>query len=71
MILYLYCHSDFFDRLILCNSLVWTCSITGKPGLTYQEAQESEAKGRKTLSNFPEHLPKVIFIIRNDEHFYF
>lgn len=48
--------SDFFERTILCNSLVWSCAITGKPGLTYQEAVESEAKARQNLQNFPEPL---------------
>ncbi|XP_078262668.1 bromodomain adjacent to zinc finger domain protein 1A [Rhinoraja longicauda] len=49
-------YDDFFERTILCNSLVWSCAITGKPGLTYQEAVESEAKARQNLQNFPEPL---------------
>ncbi|XP_077179199.1 bromodomain adjacent to zinc finger domain protein 1A isoform X3 [Paroedura picta] len=49
-------YDDFFERTILCNSLVWSCAITGKPGLTYQEALESEKKARKNLQNFPEPL---------------
>lgn len=52
---FLHC-SDFFERTILCNSLVWSCAVTGKPGLTYQEALESEKKARQNLQNFPEPL---------------
>uniref|UniRef100_A0A670IR38 Bromodomain adjacent to zinc finger domain protein 1A n=1 Tax=Podarcis muralis TaxID=64176 RepID=A0A670IR38_PODMU len=49
-------HVDFFERTILCNSLVWSCAVTGKPGLTYQEALESEKKALQNLQNFPEPL---------------
>ncbi|KAM9294475.1 bromodomain adjacent to zinc finger domain protein 1A [Gastrophryne carolinensis] len=47
-------YDDFFERTILCNSLVWSCSFTGKSGLTYQEALESERKIKKSMQNFPE-----------------
>lgn len=47
-------YDEFFERTILCNSLVWSCSFTGKSGLTYQEALESEKKVKKSLLNFPE-----------------
>uniref|UniRef100_A0A8B9I1M9 Bromodomain adjacent to zinc finger domain protein 1A n=1 Tax=Astyanax mexicanus TaxID=7994 RepID=A0A8B9I1M9_ASTMX len=46
-------YDEFFERTILCNSLVWSCAVTGKPGLTYQEALESEKKARLSLQNFP------------------
>ncbi|KQL60120.1 BAZ1A protein-like protein [Amazona aestiva] len=49
-------YDDFFERIILCNSLVWSCAVTGKPGLTYQEALESEKKARQNLQSFPEAL---------------
>ncbi|XP_053143134.1 bromodomain adjacent to zinc finger domain protein 1A isoform X4 [Hemicordylus capensis] len=49
-------YDDFFERTILCNSLVWSCAVTGKPGLTYQEALELEKKARQNLQNFPEPL---------------
>ncbi|XP_031808713.1 bromodomain adjacent to zinc finger domain protein 1A isoform X1 [Sarcophilus harrisii] len=49
-------YDDFFERTILCNSLVWSCAVTGKPGLTYQEALESEKKARQNLQSFPEPL---------------
>ncbi|RXN19266.1 bromodomain adjacent to zinc finger domain 1A isoform X1 [Labeo rohita] len=47
---------EFFERTILCNSLVWSCAVTGKPGLTYQEALDSEKKARHSLQNFPNAL---------------
>ncbi|KAL7992524.1 hypothetical protein Chor_016780 [Crotalus horridus] len=49
-------YDEFFERTILCNSLVWSCAITGKSGLTYQEALESERKARQNIQNFPEPL---------------
>lgn len=38
---------------MLCNAMVWTCELTGRPGLTYAEALESETKARKCLANVP------------------
>lgn len=38
-------HDEFFDRFLFCNSLIWTCSRTGKSGLTYKEALDSEQQG--------------------------
>ncbi|XP_071602244.1 bromodomain adjacent to zinc finger domain protein 1A isoform X3 [Heliangelus exortis] len=49
-------YDEFFERTILCNSLVWSCAVTGRPGLTYQEALESEKKARQNLQSFPEAL---------------
>lgn len=48
--------SEFFERTILCNSLVWSCAVTGKPGLTYQEALESERRAKQSLQSFPSSL---------------
>ena len=39
----------FFERTILCDSPVWSCAVTGKSGLTYKEAAESEARSRKKI----------------------
>ncbi len=63
-----FCHvlfpfRQFFERIILCNSLVWTCSITGRPGLTYQEALDSEERARKQLASFPDNLQKPILFL--------
>ena len=59
---------QFFERIILCNSLVWTCSLTGRPGLTYQEALECEEKARKQLSSFPDPLQKPIMYLASQTH---
>lgn len=44
--------SEFFERTILCNSLVWSCSLTGRTGLTYLEATDSERRARLSLQSF-------------------
>uniref|UniRef100_A0A4W3GNH2 Bromodomain adjacent to zinc finger domain protein 1A n=1 Tax=Callorhinchus milii TaxID=7868 RepID=A0A4W3GNH2_CALMI len=61
-------YSDFFERTILCNSLVWSCAITGKPGLTYQEALESESRARQNLQNFPGPLVVPILYLTTLTH---
>uniref|UniRef100_A0A8C5KME0 Bromodomain adjacent to zinc finger domain protein 1A n=1 Tax=Jaculus jaculus TaxID=51337 RepID=A0A8C5KME0_JACJA len=60
--------SDFFERTILCNSLVWSCAVTGRPGLTYQEALESEQKARQNLQSFPEPLIIPVLFLANLTH---
>lgn len=49
----LFTRRAFFERTIMCNSLVWSCSLTGKSNLTYQEAVDSEKKAIKTVSDIP------------------
>lgn len=49
-------YSDFFERCMLTNSVIWTCSLTGRPELTYSEALESEKTARKLLRQFPSAL---------------
>lgn len=44
---------DYFHRVMLISSIVWSCSITGKPNLTYAEALESEKQARRLLRTFP------------------
>ncbi|KAL1447653.1 hypothetical protein MTO96_028455 [Rhipicephalus appendiculatus] len=56
-------YDEYFARVILCNSLVWTCSLTGKPGLTYQDALSSEEHALKVLSTFPVALKKPLLYI--------
>ena len=43
--------------------MVWTCSITGRPGLTYQEALDSEERAKKRLADFPNTLQKPILYL--------
>ncbi|XP_060031403.1 bromodomain adjacent to zinc finger domain protein 1A isoform X2 [Erinaceus europaeus] len=61
-------YDDFFERTILCNSLVWSCAVTGRPGLTYQEALESEKKARQNLQSFPEPLVIPVLYLTNLTH---
>ncbi|XP_017779686.1 PREDICTED: bromodomain adjacent to zinc finger domain protein 1A isoform X2 [Nicrophorus vespilloides] len=49
-------YDDFAEKTILCNSMVWTCSVTGKANLTYEEALRSENSAKKMLATFPEHM---------------
>lgn len=42
--------------MFLCNSMIWTCALTGKPNLTYTEALESEENAKKSLKGFPSEL---------------
>eukprot|EP00117_Sycon_ciliatum_P029689 scpid8153/ scgid23581/ Bromodomain adjacent to zinc finger domain protein 1A; Cbp146 len=59
-------YESFFDRTVLCNSLVWTCEYTGRTGLTYQEAVEREERCIQKLSAFPAalHFPVLLFANR-------
>ncbi|XP_038584080.1 bromodomain adjacent to zinc finger domain protein 1A-like [Micropterus salmoides] len=45
-------YDEFFERTILCNSLVWSCALTGRAGLTYLEAVESERRAKQSLQSF-------------------
>lgn len=36
--------------------MVWTCAMTGKSNLTYQEALESEENAKQSLKEFPVEL---------------
>uniref|UniRef100_A0A8C5HVH0 Bromodomain adjacent to zinc finger domain protein 1A n=1 Tax=Gouania willdenowi TaxID=441366 RepID=A0A8C5HVH0_GOUWI len=56
-------YDEFFERTILCNSLVWSCSLTGRAGLTYLEAVESERRARQTLSSFPSALLRPVLLM--------
>lgn len=38
---------------MLTSSMVWTCSYTGKPNLTYSEALDSERDAKRILRAFP------------------
>ena len=58
-------YDEYFERTILCNSLVWTCSLSGKTGLTYSEALESEQRVRKAISSFPQALERaILYLVR-------
>ncbi|CAK1547497.1 unnamed protein product [Leptosia nina] len=49
-------YEEYCERIILVNSMVWSCEMTGKNNLTYAEALESEKAARKSLRDFPMEL---------------
>ena len=51
---------SFFERTILCNSLLWSCKYTGKSGLTFQEARASEKSVRKQGKSLPESIQRAV-----------
>ncbi|VDP10990.1 unnamed protein product [Soboliphyme baturini] len=58
-------YDDFFKRTILLNSLVWTCSATGRTNLTFEEALLSERTSKESLENFPSNLARpLLFLCR-------
>ena len=56
-------YEAFFERTILCNSLVWSCAVTGKSNFTYEEAVESEKKSKKKISNLPKSLKRGLLYL--------
>lgn len=56
-------YEDYCERVISCNCMIWTCAITGKGELTYQEALESEEKALKNIKDFaPELRTPVLYL---------
>ncbi|KAM3959359.1 ATP-dependent chromatin assembly factor large subunit [Aphomia sociella] len=49
-------YEEYCERIILVNSMVWTCEMTGKNNLTYAEALDSEKAARRSLKDFPMEL---------------
>ncbi|KAJ0173447.1 hypothetical protein K1T71_010596 [Dendrolimus kikuchii] len=49
-------YEEYCERIILVNSMVWTCEMTGKNNLTYSEALQSEKAARRMLRDFPMEL---------------
>ena len=49
--------------MILCNSLLWTCECTGRSGLTYKEALESEENVRKSVKGIPDPTKRAILTL--------
>ncbi|XP_028220360.1 pentatricopeptide repeat-containing protein At2g03380, mitochondrial-like [Glycine soja] len=50
------CTSDYLNRLNQYRQRVWTCKITGKSGLTYEEALVSEKHAAEKVQQIPEEL---------------
>ncbi|KAI8853429.1 hypothetical protein BC829DRAFT_486978 [Chytridium lagenaria] len=48
-------YDEFITRYTLYKKRIWTCEVTGKAGLTYKEAIDSELSARRKYdSKFPE-----------------
>ncbi|CAG9839448.1 unnamed protein product [Diabrotica balteata] len=61
-------YEEFSERMFLYNSMVWTCCMTGKQNLTYQEALESEDNARQSLKEFPIELRLPILFLASKTH---
>ncbi len=46
--------SEYLERLALYHRHVWACRLTGRIGLTYAEAVESELRAQEAIQDFPE-----------------
>ncbi|KAL1122829.1 hypothetical protein AAG570_003155 [Ranatra chinensis] len=66
-------YDEFCERIILCNSLVWSCSLTGRSHLTYQEAVASEERVKRLLKRFPMEVSSNLFRLEFNVscHFFF
>ena len=61
-------HRKFFNRHFLCNSYVWTCSLTGQSSLTYTQALESEKDAHKLMDSFPECYQRAMLGLVHHAH---
>lgn len=58
--------SDYFERVMLTNSVIWQCALTGRPELTFSEAMDSEKTARKLLRQFPSALRGPIILVASN-----
>ncbi|XP_077249744.1 DDT domain-containing protein isoform X2 [Tasmannia lanceolata] len=49
-------YQEYLDRINLYRQRVWTCKVTGKTNLTYEEALVSERRATEKVQQFPEDL---------------
>ncbi|XP_057338787.1 bromodomain adjacent to zinc finger domain protein 1A isoform X4 [Microplitis mediator] len=56
-------YNEYCERIILCNSTIWSCSITGKTNMTYEEAFACEENAKKSLKEFPMELRTPILYL--------
>jgi len=55
--------SDYLKQLNLYRQRVWMCKVTGKTGLTYEEALVSEQLATEKVQQFPKELMTVALSI--------
>uniref|UniRef100_A0A2P2HYB3 Bromodomain adjacent to zinc finger domain protein 1A n=1 Tax=Hirondellea gigas TaxID=1518452 RepID=A0A2P2HYB3_9CRUS len=56
-------YDEYWERLVLCNAMVWTCELTGRPNLTFQEALDCEAKGTKFVASISQSLKRTLLYL--------
>ncbi|XP_052121345.1 bromodomain adjacent to zinc finger domain protein 1A isoform X2 [Frankliniella occidentalis] len=61
-------YEEYCERIILCNSLVWQCSLTGRPQLTFEEALKSEQNAKQNLKDFPMELKVPVLYLASKTH---
>ncbi|KAH0556601.1 bromodomain adjacent to zinc finger domain protein 1A isoform X1 [Cotesia glomerata] len=61
-------YNEYCERIILCNSTIWSCSITGKTNMTYEEALHCEENAKKSLKEFPMELRTPILYLASKTH---
>ncbi|XXG60485.1 hypothetical protein AAC387_Pa04g2384 [Persea americana] len=49
-------YQDYLNRINLYRQRVWTCKVTGKVNLTYEEALVSERRANEKVQQFPKEL---------------
>lgn len=58
-------YQEYLNRLILYRQRLWTCKVTGKINLTYEEALVSEHNATERVQQFPgELVPHVLNMIQ-------
>ncbi|XP_012285440.1 bromodomain adjacent to zinc finger domain protein 1A isoform X2 [Orussus abietinus] len=58
-------YNEFCERVILCSSMVWSCSITGQSNMTFEEALQCEENAKRSLKEFPMELRIPIIYLAN------
>lgn len=59
-------YQEYLNRLNMYRQRLWTCKVTGKINLTYEEALVSENNATERVQQFPSELvPHVLNIIQN------
>ncbi|KAK1367067.1 DDT domain-containing protein [Heracleum sosnowskyi] len=53
-------YSEYADRINLYRKRVWSCKVTGKGNLTYEEALVSEQKALEKVQQFPSELVALV-----------
>ena len=56
-------YEEYFERQITLDTEVWSCSISGKSNLTFDEAVESEESAREILKSVDKTLIRVILYL--------